>query len=217
METERIGNIEFIHGDCMEFLRNAPTGAYDLAIVDPPYSVGGAKSRTFAHSCLKAYGSMEYANDMRPTAEYFAELFRVAKNSIVWGYNHLSDLLPTCKEFLFWDKHQTGSYAESELAFTTFKGNAHKIDLIYNGAIGAEPDRIHPTQKPVKLYEWLLNHHAHEGYRILDTHGGSMSSAIACMRGGFDMTIIELNDAFYRKGLARFKEHARQGQLFNQL
>ena len=109
----------------------------------------------------------------------------VSKNQIIWGYNHLSDMLPTCKEFLFWFKHQpVASYADGELAWTSFTKTARCIDLPYIGSYNADKQRIHPTQKPVKLYAWILNNYAQPGMKILDTFGGSMSSMIACHRGG---------------------------------
>lgn len=180
---ERLNDkITLYNADCMDVMRAFKDKEFDLAIIDPPYGIDKAFTPT---SRIAKYGQMESVNDWKPTPEYFSELFRISKNQIIWGYNHLSDMLPKCKEFLFWYKHQpVVSYADGELAWTSFKKTAICIDLPYFGSINADKIRIHPTQKPVKLYEWILNHYAKPGMKILDTFGGSMSSVIACYRGG---------------------------------
>lgn len=179
---EKIGNITLYNADCMEVMKSFPDKSFDLAIVDPPYGIEKAFQAT---SRIAKYGQVQTCNDYKPTKEYFEELFRVSKNQIIWGYNHLSDMLPSCKEFLFWYKHQpVDTYSDGELAWTSFRKTAKCIDLPYRGTINADEFRIHPTQKPVKLYGWILAHYAKAGMKILDTHGGSMSSMIACYRGG---------------------------------
>lgn len=179
---EVIKNITLYNADCMEVMRSFKDKEYDLAIVDPPYGIDKAFQPT---SRIAKYGRLDSVNDWKPTKEYFDELFRISKNQIIWGYNHLSDLLPSCKEFLFWYKHQpVVSYSDGELAWTSYKKTAHCIDLPYFGSINADKERIHPTQKPIKLYEWILRQYAKPGMKILDTFGGSMSSVIACYRGG---------------------------------
>lgn len=182
---EKIGNITLYNADCMEVMKTFADKEFDLAIVDPPY---GTEKGFQATSRIAKYGQMESVNDWKPSPEYFKELFRVSKNQIVWGYNHLSDMLPTCKEFLFWFKHQpVVTYSDGELAWTSFTKTAKCIDLPYFGSLNADAIRIHPTQKPVKLYAWILNNYAKPGMKILDTFGGSMSSMIACHRGGMKL------------------------------
>ena len=180
---DKVGNITLYLADCMEVMRTFQDKEFDLAIVDPPYGIkkGGSK----ATDRLQKYGQLNSVNDWKPKKEYFQELFRVSKNQIIWGYNHLSDLLPTCSEFIFWYKHQpVVTYADGELAWTSYKKTAICIDLPYFGTYNADDVRIHPTQKPVKLYAELLNRYAKPGMKILDTFGGSMSSMIACYRWG---------------------------------
>lgn len=178
---EKIGNITLYHADCMEVMKTFADCQFDLAIVDPPYGIQGDGNNLR----IAKYGRMDSVNDWKPTADYFNELFRVSKNQIIWGYNHLSDMLPACKEFIFWYKHQpVVTYADGELAWTSFKKTAKCIDLPYFGTLNADAVRCHPTQKPVKLYSWILNNYARPGMTILDTFGGSMSSMIACYRGG---------------------------------
>lgn len=212
---DRIGNITLYNDDCMKVMRTFRDKEFDLAIVDPPYGIDKAFSVT---SRVAKYGRMDTVNDWKPDAEYFRELFRVSRNQIIWGYNHLSDLLPACKEFIFWYKHQpVVSYADGELAWTSFRKTAICIDLPYFGTVNADDIRIHPTQKPVRLYAELLNRYAKPGMKILDTFGGSMSSMIACYRwGGLEASCIEIDPEYYRKGLERLKREAEQGILFNQ-
>lgn len=179
---EKIGNITLYNADCMEVMKTFQDKEFDLAIVDPPY---GNKNASGATLRIAKYGQLQSVNDWKPTPEYFQELFRVSKNQIIWGYNHLSDMLPTCTEFIFWYKHQpVVTYADGELAWTSYRKTAICVDLPYFGTVNADAVRVHPTQKPVKLYARLLNKYAKPGMRILDTFGGSMSSMIACMRGG---------------------------------
>ena len=186
---------KFINIDCMEGMKEYPDKYFDLAIVDPPYGI--AKAFT-AQSRIARYGQMETVNDLKPTPAYFEELFRVSKNQIIWGYNHLSDMLPSTKEFVFWYKHQVlESYSDGELAWTSFTKTAKCFDYPFRGAVGAKNDRIHPTQKPVALYAWLLNKYAKPGDKILDTHVGSASSLIACHRLGFEYVGFELDKHYF--------------------
>lgn len=199
---------EFICCDCMEGMKRFQAGYFDLAIVDPPY---GIEKGFHATSRVAKYGGLDFANDKKPEKKYFDELFRVSKNQIIWGYNHLSDMLPSTKEFIFWYKHQTvDTYADGELAWTSFKKTAKCFDYPFYGFVNREEDRIHPTQKPIALYEWLLTRYAKPGYRILDTHVGSASSLIACERMGFDYVGFELNPEFYERAQKRMEQHRNQ-------
>lgn len=195
--------------DCLEAMKEFPDKFFDLAIVDPPYAINRFKNGE--NSRLRKYGQMDSVNNARPSKEYFDELFRVSKNQIVWGFNHLCDLLPPTSEFIFWYKHQhLTNYSDGELAWTSFTKTAKCFDYAFSGAIGAELDRIHPTQKPVALYEWLLNTYAQKGYKILDTHLGSGSSRIACYNGGYDFWGYEIDKEYFEKQEQRFENHTSQ-------
>lgn len=200
-------------GDCREGMAEYENDYFDLAIVDPPYGQKGFG----ADSRIAKYGQMKTVNDMKPDGSYFKELFRVSKNQIIWGYNHLSDLLPSSSAFIFWYKHQpVKSYSDGELAWTSFKGIARCFNYPYAGARNMPLNRIHPTQKPVKLYEWLLFNYAKPDYKILDTHLGSGSSAIAADNFGIKEFVgFEIDKDYYQEASKRFKDHKAQGTLFS--
>ena len=201
----------FYNTDCMVGMREFPDRFFDLAIVDPPYGIEKAFSST---SRIAKYGGVHEANDLKPTKEYFKELFRVSKNQIVWGYNHLSDMLPPTKEFLFWYKHNpVETYSDGELAWTSFRKTAKCFDYPYFGAINAE-ERILPTQKPVHLYEWILSVYANDGDKILDTHVGSASSLIACEKTGHPYVGFEISREFYQRAQTRLEAFRSQIRFF---
>ena len=147
--------------DCMEFMAQFPDKFFDLAVVDPPYGIDKAFSST---SRIAKYGQVASVNDLKPNEDYFKELFRVSKNQIIWGYNHLSDMLPSCKEFIFWYKHQpVVSYADGELAWTSLGKCAKCFDYPYFGNHNRDKIRIHPTQKPEALYRWIYEKYTRGG------------------------------------------------------
>lgn len=198
--------------DCLQGMKEYPDNYFQLAIVDPPY---GIEKGFQANSRVAKYGQMKTVNDLKPKEDYFLELFRVSANQIIWGYNHLSDLLPTTKEFIFWYKHQpVVSYSDGELAWTSFTKTAKCFDHPYFGSHNRDTVRIHPTQKPVKLYEWLLMNYANEGDKILDTHLGSGSSRIACHNLKYDFVGFELDKDYFQAQEKRFKQHTAQTVLF---
>ena len=195
--------------DCLEAMKEFPDKFFDLAVCDPPYSINRFKNGETGR--LRKYGSLKSVNDERPTKEYFDELFRVSKNQIVWGFNHLCDLLPPTTEFIFWYKHQpVETYSDGELAWTSFTKTAKCFDYAYFGNIGADTYRIHPTQKPVALYQWILSKYAKQGDKILDTHLGSGSSRIACYNGGYDFWGYEIDKEYFEKQEQRFENHTAQ-------
>lgn len=195
--------------DCLEAMKEFPDKFFDLAVCDPPYSINQFKNGETSR--LRKYGSLKSVNDERPTKEYFDELFRVSKNQIVWGFNHLCDLLPPTTEFIFWYKHQpVETYSDGELAWTSFTKTAKCFDYAYFGNIGADTYRIHPTQKPVALYQWILSKYAKQGDKILDTHLGSGSSRIACYNGGYDFWGYEIDKEYFEKQEQRFENHTSQ-------
>lgn len=193
----------------MDLLRQMPDKAFDLGIVDPPYGLpqdssngrGKLKHRVFNAGKIDKW-------DIPPTQEYFDELFRVCKNAIIWGGNYFG--LPRCRGFIVWDKIQPWeNFSQVEYAWTTFERPAKLFR--YDNRTG---DKIHPTQKPVALYKWLLHHYAKEGDRILDTHLGSGSIAIACHDMGYELTGIELDPEYYAKAVERIKQHQLQLTMF---
>jgi len=199
------------NADCMEAMREFPAGFFDIAIVDPPYNIPGLQNRkTEKSSRLRKYGDVSQANNEPPKQEYFDELLRVSKNAIVWGGNYFP--LPPCRCFLVWYKHQpVVSYSDCELAWTSYDRPAKVIDLPYFGAVGRDRERIHPTQKPVRLYEKILEFFADENTKILDTHAGSASSLIACERRGIQNAWgFEIDPEYYRKATERMAREREQ-------
>ena len=194
---------EVYNMDCMEYMKGIPDKFFDLAVVDPPYGIDAAFTPC---SRISKYGQTITANDNKPSKEYFDELFRVSNNQIIFGYNHLSDMLPKCKEFIFWYKHQpVVSYADGELAWTSFQKSAKCFDFPYFGNINAEKNRMHPMQKPIKLYSWIFKNYAKSGDKILDTHLGSGSSRIAAYKMGFDFYATEIDKDYFEAQEERFR------------
>ena len=166
--------------DCIEYMQGIEDNYFDLAIVDPPYGIGINMNLGLAKGKRKKHKNKKWDDDS-PNQEYFNELFRVSKNQIIWGGNYFE--LPACYHFIFWDKlvPEGLSFSQGEYAWTSFDRAIRKFTL--NNANGG---KIHPTQKPVKLYKWLLQNYAKQGDKILDTHLGSQSSRIAAYDMGFD-------------------------------
>lgn len=195
--------------DCMEYMKTLPDKAFDLAIVDPPYGININESGR-----LGGYGGKGKSWDaQRPDDQYFDELFRVSKNQIIWGGNYFR--LPPTRCFLIWDKKQPEkvSFASCEFAWTSFDASAKTF---YYHALQKEDNRIHPTQKPIKLYEWILTNYAKPGDKILDTHLGSGSSRIAAYNLGFDFVGCEIDPDYFKAQEERFAAHTAQMNLFIQ-
>ena len=154
--------------------------------------------------------------DYKPEQNYFNELIRVSKNQIIWGGNNFIENLYNTTGFIFWYKHQPApNFADGELAWTSFQIPAKCFDHMCFGAHGHNgQSKIHPTQKPIQLYKWLLKNYAKEGDKILDTHGGSMSIALACHDMKFSLDLWELDEDYYKAGVKRYNQHIRQLQLF---
>lgn len=222
--------------DCMEYMRTLPDKAFDLALVDPQYGIGmkGHRFKPVKAPALqpdgtrryrvqrKDYGQKEWDNEP-PPMEYFQELRRVSREQIIWGANHFIDRVAIASScWLVWDKvNGDTNQADCELAWTSFDTAVRRFRFMWNGMCQGTPldgarmqgnkalneTRIHPTQKPVALYDWILKKYAQPGWRILDTHCGSGSLAIACHNNGFDLVATEI-DADYIKGArARFAQH----------
>jgi len=198
--------IELLHCDCMEYMATVPDKYFDLAIVDPPYGLERFKANDGGNSKkITTFGDKDKNwNNIKPTTEYWAELFRVSKNQIVWGGNNFE--LPTSEYFIVWDKGQMmPSFARCEMAWTNCKVPAK----IY-AKRSQDLNRIHPTQKPVALYEWLLTNYAKKGQKVFDSHLGSGSSAIAAHYFGVDFVGCELDKDYFDAAKARFDMATKQ-------
>jgi len=184
---------------------------FDLAIVDPPYGIDVQKQSKFGNK----KDNKEW-DSKPPKKDYFKELFRVSKNQIIWGGNYFIDNLGNTRCFLIWDK-QNGSndMADAEIAWSSFKTSVRMYrGHIFKGIGCTKYNSIHPTQKPVKLYEWLLMNYAKEGDKILDTHLGSGSIAIACHNLKYDLTACELDKEYYNAAIKRIEQHKQQLTMF---
>lgn len=221
--------IEITNEDNMELMARYPDNYFDLAIVDPPYGINfdgnttvkgkGGKANTFFN---KQHHDKKGWDNERPSDEYFEQLRRVSKNQIVWGGNYFADLLPPKKGWIFWDKKITNAnntnFSDGELAWTSFNCILRRFtyDWIGFGYLNNPQGekKQHPTQKPVSLYKWILDKYAKQGDKILDTHLGSGSIAIACHDYGFDLTACELDKEYFDKSTERIKNHTAQQKLF---
>lgn len=237
---EKINNIILYNADCMDIIRTFSDNDFDLAIVDPPYGInapnmkmGSSSTRSKRGDGLsvadrlkkgrlnsgggklknRALNSMPLTWDYEcPSPEYFNELFRVSRNRIIWGGNYFH--LPPTRGIICWDKKQPWeNFSQWEMAWSSFDRPARIFRYSSRGGANREK-KIHPTQKPVALYSWLLSTYAKPGDRILDTHGGSMSIAIAAYNLGFELTIIEKDPAYYRDARERIIAAQAQKLLF---
>lgn len=205
MNTYKTNLLDLRQMDCMDLLRETPDKAYDLAIVDPPYGIGMARNPV-----RQVHDKKEWDNAI-PDAKYFDELRRVSENQIIWGGNYFLNHLGSSQGFFVWDKQQPHDFslAMCELAWSSIQ----KPAKIFSLSVLAEKGKQHPTQKPVALYNWILHNYAKPGDRILDTHLGSMSSAIACHYKGFHLTGCELDEDYFKAGVERVKRETAQLEL----
>ncbi len=191
---------QFILGDCMDLetgLPSYPDKFFDLAIVDPPYGIGRDREEesTSSHGGRRAY-TVKTWDSQPPPKEYFEQLFRVSRNQIIWGANYFPQNLMPSMGWILWDKGQRIAQSDGELAFTSFQ-KALRVATLNRCYIKDHGNGQHPTQKPVKLYRWLLENYAKPGQLILDTHVGSASSLIACESMGFDYVGFEIDPDYY--------------------
>ena len=224
------GNIQLHNQDCMLAMKDMRDNQFDLALVDPPYGIGADKAQNAAaEQRIKANGKSKAGRDWKqyrdtewdnsiPKKEYWDELFRVSKNQIVFGGNYMTDFLAPSMGWIVWDKGQRGfSLADGELAWTSFNKAMRIFTFARSKALHEKKDfgeRHHPTQKPVALYKWLLQNYAKEGDKILDTHLGSGSIALACYDLCYDLTGYEIDKEYYDNACMRLERHQAQGQLF---
>jgi len=215
--------------DCMDLMKEFPDKHFELAIVDPPYGIGcmsmnytkGGGVRTRGYSAARRRDYRKQSEwDIAPDKSFFDELFRVSQNQIIWGGNYFSELIPSSKSFICWDKrcqdNMSNDFSDCEMAWAS-KGVARMFRFVWNGMLQGDmsnkEDRFHPTQKPVALYKWLLQNYAKAGDKILDTHLGSMSSVIACYDEKFDITGSELDPDYFNAGMERVAKHTSQVRL----
>lgn len=211
--------IEYYNEDCMSGMKRYPDKYFSLCICDPPYGIGesGKTNKTRGKLAVaKDYKSFHGDDLKSPDVEYFQELMRVSKNQIIWGANHYISKIPydsSC--WIVWDKQNGESdFADCELAWTSFKTAVRKFEFRWQGMLQGDMKnkeyRIHPTQKPVALYRWLLANYAKPGDLILDTHVGSASSLIACHDLGFSAVGFEIDEEYYRISRERLENHMKQ-------
>ena len=213
--------------DNMALMARYPDNYFELAIVDPPYGInadlnlrkleGTKQGRGCGKRTVFTKGAAIFDSSI-PDEDYFNELFRVSKNQIIWGGNYMTDFLRPSKSWIVWNKETNGNFADAELAWSSFNIPVRLFTWIWNGMLQQDMKnkevRTHPTQKPVALYRWLLQNYAKKGDKILDTHLGSMSIAIACDMEGFDLTGCELDPEYYRDGIKRLETFRSQTTLF---
>ena len=211
--------------DCMIGMARYPDKHFDLALIDVPYGLGEASGQEKSRNQSKgrAQTKVKYAiknwDKEAPPKNYFNELIRVSKNQIIWGANHFISKIPydsSC--WVVWDKDNSGDFADCELAWTSFNTAVRRFKYRWNGMLQEnmkdKERRIHPTEKPVALYDWLLKNYAKEGYKILDTHLGSGSSRISAYKGGFDFTGFEIDPEYFNAQEKRFNNFKAQLTLF---
>jgi site-specific DNA-methyltransferase (adenine-specific) len=200
--------------DCMDFMRGKPFKAYDLAIVDPPYGIGfdGRKKSTSSHGGHKGYKQKNW--DKKPDQKYFNALLGISKNQIIFGANYFTKFLDPSMGWIYWNKGQAGCLGASdgEFAYSSFDRAAREV--LINRVELLKEGTIHPTQKPVALYKWLLKNYAKPGQTIFDSHVGSGSSRIACYDMGFDFEGCELDADYHAAQGKRFADHIAQQDLF---
>ena len=206
----------FYNEDCLQAMKQIPDKYFDLAIVDPPYGITrfekpSGKTRFKNSKMMQEEGLLW---DKKPSREYFDELFRVSKDQIIWGANNFE--LPPTEYFCIWDKQQTvDNFSSAEYAWVSMGLKKPAKVFRYSIHKHNHTDKIHPTQKPVDLYHWLLNNYAKEGDKILDTHVGSASSLIACYNLGFDYIGFEIDEDYYNQATQRLESHKSQMSLFD--
>lgn len=207
-------------GDCLEAMRAMPDNSYELAIVDPPYGIGidKAMNNNKGRHGFKVYRDTSWDSNT-PNREYFNQLKRVSLNYIIWGANYMmSKIKEDSQGWVVWNKVQRDfTMSDAELAFTSFNKTIRCFDYSRGSALGnnnKNGGKIHPTQKPVKLYEWLLDNYAKEGDRILDTHLGSGSIALACHNRGYSLDAYEIDEEYYNAATERLRVHQSQLTIF---
>jgi DNA modification methylase len=227
MIEEREGKVISIvyNEDCMVGMKRYPDKYFDLAIVDPPYGINADKNR---NKNKGKYGFKQYHetnwDERIPSKDYFSELFRVSKEQIIWGGNYFTEFLPPVMSWIIWDKMNYNlSFSDGEMAWCSKNTKMRIFRYARGNESGFAPKlkgteragiNIHPTQKPIALYDWILLNYAKQGDKILDTHLGSGSSRIAAYKGGFHFVGFEIDTDYFNAQEKRFKEFKMQLRLF---
>jgi site-specific DNA-methyltransferase (adenine-specific) len=211
--------------DCMEGMRGTPDKYYDLAVVDPPYGIGEDGEKNHSRGTLAKvtmYTPKDWDKEP-PLKEYFMELQRVSKYQIIWGANHFIEHIPNANSscWVVWDKENgENDFADCELAWTSFDTAVRRFKFRWAGMLQGnmknKETRIHPTQKPIALYDWIFQKYATKGMKILDTHAGSMSSVISAMKNEMQITAYEIDSDYFNAGKKRIETYLMQGDMFNQ-
>jgi site-specific DNA-methyltransferase (adenine-specific) len=217
LELNKIYNL-----DNMEGMSQFPDKYFELAIVDPPYGIGedGKSNHSRGKMAKPKLYTPKNWDSKPPKVEYFEQLLRVSKNQIIWGANHFISRIPIDSSlWVIWDKmNGENDFADCELAWTSFDSAARLFQFRWAGMLQGnmkdKESRIHPTQKPAALYKWLLKNYANPGDKILDTHGGSFSSVIACLEMGFEYIAFEIDEEYYKNGLKRINDYLKQPKIF---
>lgn len=206
--------------DCVEGMKHYPDKYFDLAICDPPYGIDGTVEIGFGDTKSgrvnrpSKWGQKEWDKE-RPTIEYFTELFRVSKNQIIFGGNYFADLLPPSRCWIVWDKVQRVNQADAELAWTSFTSSVRVYQYHCSKLQGfMNPNRFHPTEKPISLYEWIIEKYSNKTNLILDTHLGSGSSRIACNKNGLNFVGFEIDEEYFNKQNKRYADFTAQTRLW---
>ena len=210
--------------DCVEGLKRFSDNYFDLAIFDPPYGLNisalsnygesGGTDKRWNTNKKDFYKPKEWDKNI-PTAEYFEQLKRVSKNQIVWGWNYYVSYFNDCPSYIVWNKEASGNYSDCEIAWCSIKGTNKIFKWLWNGFRKQQPEaRIHPTQKPVALYDWILEQYGSDANLILDTHVGSGSSRIACNKAGKQFVGFEIDKDYYEAQEKRFKDFVSQLRMF---
>jgi site-specific DNA-methyltransferase (adenine-specific) len=214
--NENVPSSEVYLEDCVKALKRFSDNFFDVAIVDPPYGIGrSGQTETFTKNPKhkrKHFADKGWDTET-PDAEYWNELFRVSKNQIVWGANYFTEYLPASMGWIFWDKGQDLSMSDGELAYTSFNRALRRVK-INRGQFMVEGGTIHPTQKPIKLYDWIIQNYCADANLILDTHVGSGSSRIAAAKAGKQFIGFEIDKEYYDKQEKRFNDFKSQLRLF---
>jgi len=223
---------KFLNIDCMIGMKEYPDKYFELAIVDIPYGLkigdngklGGNKKIGGNEKIpeVRQYKEVKW-DDKTPEMDYFIELFRISNNQIIWGGNYITDKMETTNGWILWDKKCKNdwedNFSDGEMAWSSFDQPLRIYRHLWMGALRKiefdEAERIHPTQKPIALYKWLLTKYAKQGDKILDTHVGSASSLIACEDLGFEYVGFELDEDYYKAACKRLEQFRSQLKLFN--
>ena len=217
MKTE---TLDIRNMDCMELMAEFPDNHFDLAVVDPPYGIGVDGGVGGGVLAKKSGFKKKGWDSESPPVEYFKELIRVSKNQIIWGANHMMDKIALASpSWIVWDKQNGDNYfADAELAYTSHKTACRIFKYRWQGMLQGDmknkESKIHPTQKPVKLYDWIFANYAEKGMKILDTHLGSGSIAIAAHYAGMHLTACELDEDYFKAACERIDTETRQTTFF---